>query len=99
MPFQVSLTYSDDNTVNLVVPDDSIEEVTKAIKEHNESFYVFNEQTKVGVWTQRGQLRHIIVQPYKEPEDEPQKKDRASAEPVSDGDEHPDGGKAASVAA
>ena len=63
MIYQVTLTYQDDKTVDLLMTKEVLDCFFKDIKESN---LHYNELTGVGFWTSLDSLRHIIVQPNKE---------------------------------
>lgn len=75
MSYQITLTYRDDKTVNIVVPADQVEPFFENL---NKRQVHLNKENNVGFWTSVDQLRHIIVQPIKEIADEPKREDRPS---------------------
>ena len=87
MNFKIIITYKDDKAVNITMPDDQILGFLDCIK--NGKVYK-NEITGVGFWTSEDQIRHIIVQPIKEGEEngEAIESNIPISDPVSSGDEN-----------
>jgi len=91
MTQQVTITYKDDKTLHLLIPEHQLAEVIEDIKEDHKYFYLFNDEQQVGVWSCRDEIRHIIVQPFVEVKDEPKAEDSPSVEAVSDGNQDSEG--------
>jgi len=87
MNFKLILTYKDDKAVNITMPHDQIYGFLSCVK--NGRVYK-NDITKVGFWTSEDQLRHIIVQPLAEGEEngEPIEANQPSTGSVPSGDEN-----------
>jgi len=94
MNFKLILTYKDDKAVNITMPHDQIIGFLDCVK--NGKVYK-NEITKVGFWTTEDQLRHIIVQPLAEGEEnvQPIEADQPCTDLVPSGTEDSPGGEGA----
>jgi hypothetical protein len=90
MTYNVTLTYRDDKTVNVVMPENQIQDFFDNLSSGKVHL---NTQTNVGFWTTVDQLRHIIVHPYKENADESGEKNQGSPKTLPEGDENSVGGK------
>jgi len=91
MSYKIILTYRDDKAVNLVLPEDQVDDFFANL---NSGKVHLNKETNIGFWTTVDQLRHIIVQPFNEENvDEPKGEDRPSDQPISQGDEVCEGGE------
>ena len=93
MTQQVTLTYKDDKTLNLLIPDEHLAAVIEDLKKETPYFYLFNEEAQIGVWSCRDEIRHVIVQPFVEVKaDESKGEDQPSIEVIQGGDEDSDYG-------
>lgn len=93
MNYKIILTYRDDKAVNLVLPEKQVDEFFANL---NSGKVHLNKETNIGFWTTVDQLRHIIVQPFKEENvNEPKGEDRPSDQHVPSGDEVCEAGEGA----
>ena len=85
MIYKVVLTYNDEKTVTLMLPQEELPCLFKHIKK---SSIYYNEFTGVAFWTSMEYLRHIIVHPHKENTDESKPQDNSGCDPVQSGNEN-----------
>lgn len=85
MSYKIILTYRDDKAVNLVLPEEQVQDFFDNL---NSGKVHLNKENDIGFWTTVDQLRHIIVQPFNpEDADVPKREDRQCNQPVPSGDE------------
>jgi len=85
MSYVIRITYKDDKTVALYVPENKVQEYFECLNAGN---VFINDETNTGFWTTVDQIRHIIVQEAKVIEDEgqqPGNENQESSEALPDG--------------
>jgi len=97
MTQQVTITYKDDKTLNLLVSEEEMDAILEHIKDDSSCFYIFNKEAQVGVWSHRDEVRHVIVQPFVEVKDESEKGDSECIEALPSGDGDCESGEAVAI--
>lgn len=62
MSYLVKAVFDDASSIDVIVPQDEIEQVHDCLKKEHLS--VFNEKTRVGIWSPLDKLRCVMIQPY-----------------------------------
>lgn len=65
MDYEIKLTYQDDKVVDIIIPEDDVQEFFDNIS--NGKIFK-NKSTGMGFWTSFNSLRHIIVTPLADDE-------------------------------
>lgn len=81
MTYQVTITYQDEKSVNILAPVDEIVDLEKRL-EKREDISLFNKKTHVGFWCPLHLVRHIIISPYIAQQIEPKELEAPKAEEV-----------------
>jgi len=71
MQYQVFITFLNDKSVNVLIPESQVDEVMEMVQGSTDVF-LHNEKTNISAWFNRDEIRHILIQPVS---DEPKKEE------------------------